>query len=167
MDIGNGNALGVDGEAADLDVFADDQHHLLLLLGNGQVGAVVLALHQSVQIGGLVGGDGGGDALDEVHELLVLGDEVGLGVDLDHNAHAVDGGGISHALGSDAAGLLLRSGQTLFTQDLDSLVKIAVGLGQSLLTIHHAHAGGLAQVFHVSSGKCHILFPPMNLIFQK
>ncbi|CAN3971143.1 Ribosome hibernation promoting factor, partial [Dysosmobacter welbionis] len=34
--IGHGDVLGEAGEAADLDVLADHQHHLLLLLGDGQ-----------------------------------------------------------------------------------------------------------------------------------
>ena len=155
MDIGHADALGVERKAADLDVLADDQDHLLLLLGDGQVGAGVLAGHKGLQVGGLVGGHGGGHALDEVHELLVLGDEIGLGVDLDHHAHAVHDGGVSHTLGGDAAGLLLRGGQALLTQILDSLVHVAVGLGERLFAVHHAHAGHLAQGLYVFRSESH------------
>ena len=158
MHIGNGHAVSEAGKTADLDVLADHQDHLLLLLGDGQVGAVVLALHQGVQIGGVALGHGGGHALDEVHELLVLAHEVGLGVDLDHDAHTVDHSGIGHALGGNAAGLLGGGGHALLTQPLHGLVHIAVGGGQRLLAVHHAHAGHLAQVLHISCGKSHFRF---------
>ena len=154
MDIGHGNAVGVEGEAANLDVLADDQDHLLLLLLHGATVAEGQS-HQGVQISGLLLGDHGGHALDEVHELLVLAHEVGLGVDLDHHAHAVDDGGIGHALGGDAAGLLLRGGQALLAEDLHGLVHIALGLGEGLLAVHHAHAGHLAQGLYVFRGDCH------------
>ena len=156
MDIGHADAVGVEGEAADLDVLADDQHHLLLLLGDGHVGAGVLAGHEGVQVGGLAGGHGGGHALHELHKLLVLGHEVGLGVDLDHHAHAVHDGGVGHTLGGDAAGLLLGGGQTLLTQDLNGLVHIALGLGQGLFAVHHTDAGHLAQGLYVFCSDCHI-----------
>ena len=163
MDIGNGEALGEEGEAADLDVLADDEDHLLSLLGDGELGAQVLALQQLLEGGGLVGGHGGGNALDEVHELLVLAHEVGLGVDLDDHAHTIDDGGVSHALGGDAAGLLGGSGQALLPQELHGLVHVAVRGGQGLLAVHHAHAGHLAQGLHIGSSKCHFQYPP---IFQ-
>ena len=115
MDIGNGHAISEDGEAAHLDVLADDEDHLLLLLLNSQVGAVVLAGHQGLQVGGLVGGHGSGNTLDKVHELLILAHEVGLGVDLNDHAHAVDDSGVSHALGGNTASLLGGGGQALFT----------------------------------------------------
>ena len=160
MDIGHADALGEAGEAADLDVLADDQDHFLLLLEDGQVRAVILAVHQSVQIGGSLGGHGGGHALDEVHKLLVLAHEVGFGVDLYHHAHAVDHGGIGHALGGDAAGLLGGSGQALLPQVLHGLVHVAIGGGQGLLAVHHAHSGHFPQVLYVSSCKSHNCIPP-------
>ncbi|CAN4002999.1 Tyrosine recombinase XerC, partial [Dysosmobacter welbionis] len=165
--IGHGDVLGEAGEAADLDVLADHQHHLLLLLGDGQVGADVLALHQRVQVGGSLLGHSGGHALDEVHELLVLAHEVGLGVDLDHHAHAVDDGGIGHTLGGNAAGLLGGGGHALLAQPLHGLVHIAVGGGQRLLAIHHAHAGHLAQVLYISCGKSHFEFLQTVLVYTR
>ena len=141
--------------------------HLLLLLGDRQVSAVVLAGHQSVQIGGGLLGNGGGHALDEVHELLILAHEVGLGVDLDHHAHAVDDGGIGHALGGDAAGLLGGGGHALLAQPLHGLVHIAVRGLQCLLAIHHAHAGHLAQVLHISCGKSHFEFLQTDLVYSR
>ena len=162
MDIGDGNALGEAGKAADLDVLADDQHHLLLLLLHGEVGAVVLAGQQGLQIGGIAGGHSGGHALDEVHELLVLAHEVGFGVDLDHDADAIHHGGVSHALGGNAASLLGGSGQALLTQPLDSLVHVALGSGQSLLAVHHTYAGHLAQILYILSSNSHYRLPPFN-----
>ena len=83
-------------------------------------------------------------------EHLVLGHEVGLGVDLHHDAHAslIDDG-VRHALCGHLAGLLGLGGQALLTQPLDSLVHVAVGGGQRLLAVHHAHAGHLAQGLYV------------------
>ena len=92
MDIGHGDAIGKESKAADLDVLADDEHHLLLLLLHGAAVAVGKG-HQGIQVGGLVGGHNGGHALNEVHELLVLAHEVGLCIDLDHHADAVHHGG--------------------------------------------------------------------------
>ena len=160
MDIRGGGVGREAGKAADLNVLADDEDHLLTLLLNGTAIAVG-SRHQSLEILGVFLGDDSGNALDEVLELLVLADEVGLGVDLDHDAHAVDDGSVSHTLGSDAAGLLRGSGETLFAQVLDRLVDVAVALGQSLLAVHHAHAGHFAQVLNISSGKSHNLFPPI------
>ena len=161
MDIGNRHTLGEDSKAADLDVLADNEDHLLLLLLNSQVGAVVLAGHEGLQISRLVGGHSSSNALHEVHKLLVLANEVGLGIDLDHNAHAINHSGIGHALGSYAAGLLGRSSQTFFAQELNGLVHIAIGSGQSLFAVHHTYAGHFAQILNISSGKSHNLFPPI------
>ena len=159
MDIGHAHTFGKEGEPTDLDVLADDQDHLLLLLQHGAAVAVGGG-HQGVQVGGLLLGHHSGHALDEVHELLVLTHEVGLGIDLDHHAHTVNDGGIGHALGGDAAGLLLRSGQALLPQDLYGLVHVAVSLSERLFAVHHAHAGHLAQSLYIFRGESHCILPP-------
>ena len=161
MDIGHRHAVRKTGEAADLDVLSDDQNHLLLLLGDGQVGVVVLALHQRVHVGGSAGGHGGGHALDEVHEFLILAHKVGFGVDLNHHAHAVNDASVSHALGGDAAGLLGGSGQTLLAQPFNGLVHVAVRGGQGLFAVHHAHAGHFPQGLYILSSDCHNNIPPV------
>ena len=155
VDVGNADVLSEEEEAADLDVLTDNENHLLLLLENGQLGAVVLALHQSIQISGVQSSDGSSHALDELLELLVLTNEVGLSVDLDHNTHTVDHSGVSSTLSGDTASLLGGSGQALLTQVLDSLVDVAVRLSQGLLAVHHANAGHLTQGLHINSGKSH------------
>ena len=164
MDIGHAHALGKAGEAADLNVFANYQYHLLLLLGDGQIRAVVLAVHERVQVRGGLSSHSGSHALDEVHKFLVLAYKVGLGVDLNHHAHAVNNASVGHALGGNAASLLGGSGQALLTQVLNRLVHVAVRGGQSLLAVHHAHAGHLAQVFYISSCKSHIYFLHINIL---
>ena len=94
-----------------------------------------------------------GDILDEIDEQRGLGSEVGLGIDLDDDADAVLDSGVSHALGSDAAGLLCGLRQALFTQPLNGLVHIAVILGQCLLAVHHADVGHFTQFLDISSSK--------------
>ncbi|CAN4016717.1 GPR endopeptidase, partial [Dysosmobacter welbionis] len=87
--------------------------------------------------------------------------------DLDHHAHAVDDGGIGHTLGGNAAGLLGGGGHALLAQPLHGLVHIAVGGGQRLLAIHHAHAGHLAQVLYISCGKSHFEFLQTVLVYTR
>ena len=166
MDIGHGDTVHIEGEAADLDVLADDQDHLLLLLLHGAAIAEVGG-HQGLQVGGLDLGHNSGHALDEVHKLLVLAHEVGLGVDLDHHAHAVNHSGVSHALGGDAAGLLLRGSQAPLAEDLHGLVHVALGLGQGLLAVHHAHAGHFAQGLYVFRSDRHNHITSVILVLKK
>ncbi len=157
VDVGDVHAVGVAAEAANLDVLADDEHLVVLLLEHGLVAAGVLAGKQGVEVGGVFLGDDLGDVLDVVDKEVVLGDEVALGVDLDNGAHAALGAdpGVSHALGGYTAGLLLRGGEALLTEPLDGLVHVAVGGGKGLLAVHHADAGGLAEVLNICSGKSH------------
>ena len=94
--------------------------------------------------------------MDELHELLVFAHKVGLGVDFHHNAHTVDDGGISGTLGGDAVTLLDGGGQALLPEILHGLVHVAVSLHQSLLALHHAHAGLFPEGLHFFCGNCHI-----------
>ena len=48
--------------------------------------------------------------------------------------------------GGDTAGLLLSGGKTLLTEDLNSLLYIALSLNESLLAVHHAKTGLSAQI---------------------
>ncbi len=155
MDITHAGVVGEADEAADLQVLTDGHDLLGHGLGNGQLGAGILAVHQGVHIGGIIVQNHLGDVLDKGHEQVALGAEVGLAVDLHQGAHAVLHQSIGHTLGSDAAGLLGSLGQALFPQVLNSLVHVAVALGQGLLAVHHAHAGHLAQGLHISSSKRH------------
>ena len=159
VDIGHIDALGIADEAADLDVLPDGEHLVGGDGGDGAVGAGVGHLLECGHIGGVLGGDDGGHVLDKALEHLVLGHEVGLGVDLHHDAHAslIDDG-VGDALGGHLAGLLGLGGKALLTQPLDSLVLVAVSGGQRLLAVHHAHASHLAQGLYVFRGKSHLYY---------
>src|SRR3546814_8018421 len=74
-------------------------------------------------------------------DLGVLGDEVGLGVDLDQHGLAGFPGHRDAALGGDAAGLLVGLGQARLAQQLGGGIDVAAGLGQRLLAFHPAGAG--------------------------
>jgi len=65
----------VTGEAANLDVFLDDQDQVPQSLVNGLT-SLGLASHQSLDISGVLLHDDLGGLLDEVDELVVLGNEV-------------------------------------------------------------------------------------------
>jgi hypothetical protein len=65
------------------------------------------------------------------------------------NGHA------NQTFGRSAAGLLGGSGKALGAQRVDGGFDVATGFVQSLLAIHHAGAGALAQVLHVSGGISH------------
>ena len=98
--------------------------------------------------------------LDERLERRVAGDEIGLGVDLDHGRAAGLRGDADQALGRDAARLLGGGGEALLAQPVDRGFHVAGDLGQRLLAIHHARAGFVAQVFHQSGGNfSHVLSP--------
>ena len=157
MDIGDVQAGVVAREAADLDVLADDEDLIVLLLEHGLAVAVSAGV-QRVEISRVLLGDDGGDALDVIHEQVILGHEVRLRVDLDDHANTIDDGGVSHALGGDAAGLLLSGGEALLTEPFHSLINIAVSSGEGLFAVHHADAGHFTQIFHISSRKCHNSF---------
>ena len=95
-------------------------------------------------------GDGVGDGV----ELLALGDEVRLALQLDEDA----GGVVVGDEGDDGAvlgGAALALGDALLALDaqgLDGLVDVAVGLVQRLLAVHHAGAGELAELLDVGGG---------------
>ena len=92
------------------------------------VSPALAALSASTSVG-LRGGRGGDDLVGERLELGVLGDEVGLGVELDQRA--VLGG--DQALGGGALGALADVLGALDPQQLDGLVEVAVGLDQRVL----------------------------------
>ena len=96
-----------------------------------------------------------GGLAHKVLELVVLGDEVGFRVDL--YGHTL-GAGNSHAnqaFSGGAAGLLGNRGKALGAQQVNGGFHVAIGVVERLLAIHHAGAGALAQVLHVSGGVSH------------
>ena len=122
VDVCRADALVTD-ETANLDVLLDDQDQVLQSLVNGLAG-LGLASHQSLNISRVLLHDDLSCLLDESNELVVLGNEVGLSVDLDDNTHLALGAVVSvdHTLGSGAACLLGSGSQTTLTQDLDCAV---------------------------------------------
>ena len=62
-------------------------------------------------------------AADEVLELVVAGDEVRLGVDLDERALRARGGDADQALGGDAVRLLLGLDDALLAQPVDGRIR--------------------------------------------
>ena len=148
-------ALLTRGQAADLDVLAElgDRGGAGFLDGfaGGQLGGL-----QRFGVGGAGGQRGLGDGVGEGEEVLVLGDEVGLGVDLDQHGLAAVLGDRDAAFGGDAAGLLVGLGQARLAQPLGCGVDVAVVLGERLLALHHAGAGALAQFLDQGGGDfCH------------
>ena len=93
-----------------------------------------------------------GGAFDKALELFIAGDEIGFSVHFDQGARAAGHGNTHQAFSGHAAGLLAGLGDTLFTQPVDGRFHVAAGFGQRVLTVHHARAGLVAQVFHQSGG---------------
>ncbi len=89
-----------------------------------------------------------GDVADEALEQLVLGDEIGLGVDLDDRAATTLDGDSDEALGGGAAGLLGRSREALGAKPVDRGFHFAIGFRKRLLAVHHSCARALAQFLH-------------------
>ena len=153
MDIG-GHCTLVAGEAADLDVLADGENLVLQKGVNGHVAAVSFGGKQGLNVGGVFVNNGVGAGLDKG---LELGNEVGLGVDLDSygNLAALADLCKGHTLGGNAPGLLHGSGKALLAQKVNSLLHVAFGLGQGFFAVHHAAAGLLTEFGYVFSGKIH------------
>jgi len=163
VDVCRADALVTD-ETADLDVLLDDQDQLLQSLIDSLIAH--LAVHQGLNVSRVLLHDDLGGVLDELDELVVLGNEVGLSVDLDDNTDLALGAVISvdHALSSNTASLLGSGSQTTLAQDLDCLLEVAVSLGQSLLALHHAAVGLLAQFHNVLCRNSHFCYSPLHVI---
>ena len=159
-------------ETTDLQVLADGQNLLLQSVLNGAFAH--LASLESLNVSRSVLDNNVSNVGNELLEVSVLSNEVGLGVYLDDCAYAAlitEGGedskeqltygSLDQTLSSDAVCLLGSLSQALLTEQLDSLVEVAVGLGQCLLAVHHAYAGHFAELLYVSSGKSHFIIPPI------
>ena len=86
-----------------------------------------------------------GNVADELLEELVLGDEIGLRIDLDDRAASALDGDPDEPFGGGASGLLGGGGETLGAEPIDCGLHLALGFGKRLLAVHHAGAGALAQ----------------------
>src|SRR6478736_1693538 len=134
--------------AADLDLLADGGVGLVEQLLDG-LAVLERAREERVRVGGAGLRE---DLVGEGDELLALGDEVGLAVDLDEGADAVGGRGRHETVGGRAALTLRDALEALDAKDLDGLGAVAVGLVERLLDVHHAGARLLAQRLDVSGG---------------
>src|SRR5579859_89920 len=96
-----------------------------------------------------VGRPGRGRVLDqglrEPDELLVLGDEVGLAVELEQCPARVR----DQPVGGGTPGPLVHVLRALDAQDLDGLVAVAARLLPRLLTVHHPGAGQVPELLDV------------------
>src|SRR6266550_3501774 len=94
----------------------------------------------------------------EGDEVLVLGDEVGVAVDLHENPDLGAGVdvGLHRPLGGRALAEILNLLSLLYAQDLDRLLDVAAGLGECLLAVHHSRSGALAQGLHVLRSDHHL-----------
>ena len=143
MDIGV-DLLGLDGlEVGQFDLLAD----LGNLIGDGIADLGTVEVHvQDLVLGGEVLCHGGVDnAVGEVDEALVGGDEVGLAGDHDKGTVVTHGLGQHATLVGIAVGTLGGHLLAFLTQQLDGFLHVAVGLHEGLLAVHHADAGEFAE----------------------
>ncbi|CUX21746.1 hypothetical protein AGR3A_Cc260096 [Agrobacterium tomkonis CFBP 6623] len=149
VDVGRDNAVRnfKRCRAAQRHVFADGGNRVLDAVGNVLAGCRVIGGGNSLN--GAVGGEGNlGDTADEVLERVVTGNEVGLGVEFDNNSLVTHGGDADQTFGSRTAGLLVGLCDALGAQPVDRRFHVAIGFSKSLLAVHHACAGFLAQFLH-------------------
>jgi hypothetical protein len=146
-------ALGLDPrEAPDRHVLADAADHGAAHLVYGRT--VQRQGRQRRHIHRIVRGHQRGQIARERQKVLVLGDEIGLAVDLDDGTEPGVGGDVrrDHAFRGDAAPGFACLVSQAHAQNLLGLAGIAVGLGQRLLAFHHRRVGFLAQLFHHRRG---------------
>lgn len=152
VDVGSDGGVGTahGGETTDLDVLAD--------LGNEGLGLVLdrlttdVGLEEGINVVTVNGEGGLGDGVGEAEEVLVLGNEVGLAVDLDHDGLAALVGDNDLALGGDAAGLLVGLDETGLAKEVVGGLDVTVGLNEGLLAVHHTGAGGITELLDLSGG---------------
>src|SRR4051794_18714381 len=128
-----------------------------LLTDAGRLGLDQLLDGLAVDLGGQQGRQVGRVLLDrdlekslgEGDEVAVLRDEVGLAVQLQQRA------ALAHddAVGRRALEALADVLGALDAHKLDRLVVLAIGLGEGLLGVHHAGAGGVTETLDVGSGE--------------
>lgn len=151
--------VGLDGSA---EVRHPAQLQLLADLG-GQVGdrlldgPAVLDLggQQSVDLADLPGRGRTDDGVGESLELGVLGDEVGLRIQLDKRTVTRD----DEAFGGGALGALANVLGALDAQHLDGLVEVTVRLGQGVLAVEHSGTGQFPEPLHIGGSEIrHLAF---------
>ena len=147
VDIGV-DLLGLDGlEVSQLNLLTDFGN----LVGDGVADLGTIEVHvEHLFLGGDVLGHGGvDDAVGEVHEAGVGGDEVGLA------AHHDEGTVVAGGLGEDAAFVGVAVGAlgghllAFLAEEFDSFLHVTVGLDEGLLAVHHADAGEFAKLVNL------------------
>src|SRR5215216_3137193 len=108
-------------------------------------------------------GDVQGDLMGQALELVGLGHEVGLAVELDQHAELgwqVRVGrvqvGVDDALGGAAPGPLLHAGLAALAQQLGGLVQVAARLPQRVPAVHHSGPGGVPEGLDLSGRDLHV-----------
>ncbi len=97
-----------------------------------------------------------GDRLDQLYELLGLGDEVGLALELDDRCGCLVPGHRDGSLGVLTVGALSRLGKALLAEPLAGGIEVSVVLHERLLGVHHPRTSGLAQGLHVFGSERHL-----------
>ena len=131
-------------------------------LGEDVLGDILLALTHR----GRGSGDVHGDVVGGLLELLALGDEVGLGGQLDQ--HADDGTiGLDVQVGADgplrsgpARSRFAASARPFSRRMLLGPLDVAVGLVEGALGVHHPGAGRLAESLDVLGGDTRLMIAP-------
>ena len=102
------------------------------------------------------------DLAREVHEVLVLRDEVRLAVHLDEGPDLPVEVDVmpDHALGRLPLATLGRLGLPALAQQIDRLLGVTIGLLERLLALHHPRSGAVAESLHVGSADAHCLVSP-------
>ena len=145
-------------KTSDVELLSDGSDHLNLNVINGLRRICLPGLsHErldilSIRLKSLLS-----NILNEVLELLVLRNKVGLRVNLYNCSLVVSlGSDAADSLCSNAAGLLNSLSLSVLSEEFHSGIHIAVCLVKSLLTIHHSGAALLTQLlYHGSTDLCH------------
>ena len=89
-----------------------------------------------------------GNLADEILELFVLCNKVGLAVDFNSGTFCAGNSNGNEAFCSGAARLFCSGGEALGTQQIDGCFHVPIGFFQRLFGVHHAGARTLAQFLH-------------------
>ena len=158
VQIGCNDMIGFDAlEATHLDVFTH--------LGNQGLSRLFDAaairqghLRERLDGVGLLLENGFDDRVGEGLEIIVLGDEVGLGVDFEYYRRlAVIGNThLDRAVGGNPPGFLVGLGRAGLAHQFGGGVDIATGFDQRFLAFHHARTGSFAQFLYQCCCNSHL-----------
>ena len=149
-------------EAADLQILTDDGDHACIVLCNRLCRICLAGLSKKcINICSLCVKSLVRNSLDIVSELLILSNEVGLGVDLDRNTLLCILRENDHGktFGSNSSRLLLRRCKSLLAEPLNCCLLVAIRCDERLLAVHHTGTSLFSQFSYQSSCDSHI-YPP-------